>query len=65
MKILKTKKEQHETQKICESEGKAAIQKLLVEKNKDAYTEEGAKALDEKGPKVIYMWKHGKAPKAG
>ena len=44
--------------KIRESEGKAAIQKLLVDKNKDAYTEEGEKSHDAKGLKVIYMWKH-------
>ena len=65
MKILKTKKEHHKTQKIRESEGKAAINKLPVDKNKDAYTKEGEKALYEKGPKVLYMWKHGKAPKVG
>ena len=55
LKILKTKKEEHKTQKTRESEGNAAIQKLLVDKNKDAYTEEGAKALDVKGLKVLYM----------
>ena len=65
LKILKTKKEQHETQKIRESEGKTAIQKLLVEKSKDTYTEEGTKSLYSKGLKVLYMWKHGKAPKVG
>ena len=65
MKILKPKKEQHKTQKIRESEGKAAIQKLLIDKNKDVYTEEGAKSLDAKGLKLLYMWKHGKAPKVG
>ena len=32
MKILKTKKEQHKTQKIHEPEGKAAIKKLSIEK---------------------------------
>ena len=62
MKVLKNKKEQNKTQKIRESEGKAAIQKLLVNKNKDSYTEEGAKSLDAKSLKVLYMWKHGKAP---
>ena len=46
MNILKTKKEQHKTQKIHESEGKAAIKKLLIDKNKDRYTKLGAKALD-------------------
>ena len=62
LKVLKNKKEQNKTQKIRESEGKAAIQKLLVDKNKYSYTEEGAKSLDAKSLKVLYMWKHGKAP---
>ena len=65
MKILKTKKEQHGTRKIRELEGKAAIQEILVDKNKDAYNEEGAKALDAKGINVLYMWNYGKAPKVG
>ena len=65
MKILKNKKEQHKIQKTRESEGNATIQKLLVDKNKDVYTEEGAKALDSTAIKVIYMWKHGKVPKVG
>ena len=55
MKILKTKKKHHETQKIRESEGKRDIQKLIVDKNKDAYTEECEKVLDVKGVKVLYM----------
>ena len=55
LKILKTKKEYHKTQKIRESEGKADIQNPLVDKNKDAYTEEDAKALDAKGLKVLYI----------
>ena len=65
MNFLKTKKEHPKTQKISESEGKADIQKLLVDKNKDVYTKGGAKALDTKGFKVLYMWTHGKAPKVG
>ena len=65
MDILKTKKEQHKNQKIRESEGKADIQNLFVEKNKYAYNEEGAKSFDAKGLKVLYMCKHGKAPKVG
>ena len=48
-----------------ESEGKSDIQKLPVDKNKYAYTEEVAKALDAKGLKVLYMRNHGKAPKVG
>ena len=65
MGILKTKKEKNETQNISELEGKSDIKKLLVDKNKYAYTEEDAKALDAKGLKVIYMWNHIKAPKVG
>ena len=65
MKILKTKKEQHENQKTRKSEGNTPIQKLLLDKNKDAYTEEGAKALDAIGVKVLYMWKHGNTRKEG
>ena len=65
MNFLKTKKEQPKTQKISESEGKADIQKLLVDKNKDVYTKGGAKALDTKGFKVLYMWTHGKVPRLG
>ena len=65
MKILKTNKEEHKNHKIRESEGKAYIQKLIVEKNKDAYTEEVAKALYTKCLKVIYMLKHGNSPKVG
>ena len=38
---------------------------LLVDKNKDGYTEEREKSLDAKGLKVLYMRKHGKAPKVG
>ena len=65
MKILKTNKEQHKTQKIRESEIKAAIKKLRVDKNKYMYTEEGEKELDAKGLKVLYVCKHGNAPKVG
>ena len=65
LNILNTKKEQHENQKIRESEGRAAIQNILVDKNKDAYTKEGAKLIDAKGLKVLYMWKNGKAPMVG
>ena len=65
LNILKTKKEQHENLKIRESEGKAATQKLLVDKNKYAYTEESEKLIDAKSLKVLYMWKHGKAPMVG
>ena len=65
LKILKTNKEQQENKKIRELESKAAIQNLLVDKNKDAYNEEGAKSLDSKGLKVLYMWKHGKTQEVG
>ena len=41
--MLKNKKEQQETQKIRESKIKADIQKLHIDKNRDAYTEEGEK----------------------
>ena len=65
MKILKTKKEQQKNQKIRESEGNDDIKKIIVDKNIYAYTKEGSKSLDAKGLKVLYMWKHGKDPKAG
>ena len=61
---LKTKKEQYQEQIIQESEAKAVINKLISTKGKDAYTEEGAKALDGASLKILYKWKCGKTAKA-
>ena len=62
---MKAKKEAHETQKNRELEGKAVIQKLQVNKGKDAYSDEDAKKLDVKSLKALYLWKYGKIPKVG
>lgn len=65
MNILNTNKEEYETQKTRKSECRDANQKLRANKNKDTYAEEGAKALGTKYLKVLYMRKHGNAPKVG
>ena len=60
---LKIKKEEFEEQNTQESEAKTVINKLISTKGKDAYTEEGPKALDLESLKVLTKWKYGKAAK--
>ena len=64
MKKLEIKKDKFEQQLKQESEAKAVIDKLISVKAKDAYNEEGAKALDLASLKILYKWKHGKPPKS-
>ena len=62
---MKDRKKECTALNVHESEAKTVIEKLRVTKNKDAYTDEGAKALDVSGLKVLYKWKYGKGPKSG
>ena len=50
---------------VQESKAKTVIEKLRAAKNKDAYTDEGAKALDVSSLTVLYKLTYGKGPKAG
>ena len=64
MNKLEIKKGKFEQQLKQESEAKAVINTLISVKAKDAYNEEGAKALDLASLKILYKWKHGKPPKS-
>ena len=63
-KRMSDKKEEVLALNAQESEAKTVIEKLQAKKGKDAYTDDGAKALDVASLKILYKWKHGKAPKA-
>ena len=64
-KRMSDKKEEVLVLNAQESEAKTVMEKLQTKKGKDAYTDDDAKALDLASLKILYKWKHGKAPKPG
>ena len=65
IKKLEMKKAHWLPKSTLEQEAKTVIEKYRTTKNKDMYSQEGAKALDALSLKILYKWKYGKTPKAG
>ena len=58
---LEIKKEEFEEQHKQELEAKTVIDKFMIEKGKDAYTNEGLQAFDKPSLMILYKWKYCKA----